>query len=736
MIRNIKILHITNHSGTTLNANQIATYINNSNPKTNPKPNSNSNNIYNLSIQITTKPWQYHHYINSAQANTIFEEWQKQIELNTYDILLFTDTIMYGRPFLQNIDKHPCQIILYITNRFDWGIWNITDPDFYKLYSSKSRNNRVICITDNRYDKYYAEIKGNIHFPLEDYVRLTPYISPILHISANYTNKFKLLIQNRGTDINHYKPMLDSYGIQYDVFDSVKRYRDKEHICEYLGILHLPYQVNIQSLWENLGYGIIHFIPSKRFILELLENTNWYYWEEHNKKTSNCKQLFAKSIDYSEWYSQDLNDCFIYFDNWNDLYYKYFSICSTTPETEYPKWYITKRQNIIEKASTNNQITINKWMDIFNRLIRQKPTIVSMFYNIRAMDGDVCDYHRKQDQFYSLAKQFILKLNMPLFLCMDVDNVELIKLIKEVRAENGYEDITYFHFEKFEETYFYQYMENIRDAQSKYPIYNGNPRHETPRYITLNNNKFHFMDKAITINPFSSDKFIWLDMGINHVAQKPFKILNWQFDIPDKIKHLCINPYLEDTQPKELFHNIYHHIAGGLFSGSLEYLSIYIEHYKKKIKQILDEGWYQIDEAIMTIIQRENPTMFEFYYGDYDGIIANYKEAEFSMNLIMTTINKTIHFNVFEQTFKILQYLVPYFQMEDNQYSGHFYQFIQYNIIVSHINNNCLMDSVIELINKKIQTGDTRIKALLETYSNKIQIYNNKDRIFYHNHIL
>ena len=709
MPRNIKILHITNHPGTTLNANQIATYIN--------------TEKYNLAIQITTAPWKYSYYIDASQADTIFQEWhQNNSSLDIYDILLFTDTAMYARPFLQNINNHPCQIILYITNRFDWGIWNITDTEFYKLYSNASRDNRVLCISDNRYDKYYAEVKGNIHFQFDDYVRLTPYIAQTLNISTTNTNKFKFAIQNRGTDIKYYSHILDDYGIKYDVFDKETRYRDKEHICEYIGILHLPYQVNIQSLWENLGYGIIHFIPSKRFILELLETTDWYYWEERNKKNTlgNENQLFIRSIDYSEWYSQDLASCFIFFDNWDDLYYKYSSITTNSIHQEYPtcqeypEWYITQRQNILNTATNSNHQTIQKWVEIFTGLIKQRPTIVSMFYDIRAMDGDIADYHRKKEQFYSLAKQFILQLNMPLFLCMDADNTELIDMIMKTRAENGYSDITYLYFEKFEKTYFHQYMESITSAQCNYKIYNGNPRHETPRYITLNNNKFHFMEKAITINPFSSNKFIWLDMGINHVAQKPFTILNWQYNIPDKIRQLCINPYLEDIPPKEIFHNIYHHTAGGLFSGNREYITMYIKLYKAKLKQILDEGWYQIDEAIMTMIQRENPKMFEFYYGDYEGIIANYHKPDLSMNLIMTTIDKTIRFNNIIQTATILKYLIPYFQMDANQYSGHFYQFIQYNLIVSRIRNNFLDDEIKELINKKVQTGDARIKALLK----------------------
>ena len=80
-------------------------------------------------------------------------------------------------------------------------------------------------------------------------------------------------------------------------------------------MIHLPYQVNIMQLWENLGNNIIHFIPSKKFIKELIWNNDWYSWEEKYREP--C--LFEKSIDLSEWYQEENEDYFIYFNSWEDL---------------------------------------------------------------------------------------------------------------------------------------------------------------------------------------------------------------------------------------------------------------------------------------------------------------------------------------------------------------------------------------------------------------------------------
>jgi hypothetical protein len=65
---------------------------------------------------------------------------------------------------------------------------------------------------------------------------------------------------------------------------------------------------------------------------------------------------------------------------------------------------------------------------------------------------------------------------------------------------------------------------------------------------------------------------VYIDFGINHVAQNCEQIHDWILYIPDKIKQLCINPFIENIDYKEYFQYIYHNVAGGLFSGSKDNL--------------------------------------------------------------------------------------------------------------------------------------------------------------------
>lgn len=339
-----KILHLTNHVGTIKNVNSLF-------------------NQLNPSLVVETVEWSHGYYINNLKANEIWQQYKDNIF--KYDILFFTDTSMNARPFLQNINEHTCLIIIYITNRYDWGIWNVRDSEFYKLYSEISTHERVFFCSDNTYDQYYAEF-NNIHFRLETPIKLIPELKESLKIARHITTTDKLFVYNRGTPYVMYKSILNELNVEHDVFgEHFDRYRDFEHICEYKAVLHLPYQTNTQSLWEYLAYNIIYVIPSKKFLYELLKTTPWYYWEE-NKRPDN---LFVKSIELSEWYISDNESLFIYFDSWSELKEKMENITELD--------IIEKRKTISEFMKINNNVNLEKWKSVLCRINYSRKSFIT-----------------------------------------------------------------------------------------------------------------------------------------------------------------------------------------------------------------------------------------------------------------------------------------------------------------------------------------------------------------------
>jgi hypothetical protein len=221
---------------------------------------------------------------------------------------------------------------------------------------------------------------------------------------------------------------------------------------------------------------------------------------------------------------------------------------------------------------------------------------------------------------------------------------------------------------------------------------------------------------------------MWMDFGINHVAISTDYIHELVTKVPDKIKQLCINPYIENIEPKQYFSNIHHNCAGGLFSGSIENMLKYIDLFKRKTEQIYNEGWYQIDEAVMTMVQRENYDLFDFFYGDYDGIISNYSKPVHSLWLIKQNINKCYTHNNLLYLYNLLVYVEDFYYRNNDLSNDELRIFINGSILCNHIyNNDNLRDVVVKIINHRINDNCPIINDILQTNREKIDLYSNKD---------
>ena len=355
-----------------------------------------------------------------------------------------------------------------------------------------------------------------------------------------------------------------------------------------------------------------------------------------------------------------------------------------------------------------------------------EPTIVTAFYNIRELEQNNSPNNRAIHEYLELSKKFILRLPYSLVIYIDTttSSHEIYEFIEKNRL---YKYKTRIIREPFEHTYFYKDIHRIRELQQIYTIYNGRLDHETPHYIVLNNNKFWWMEQTIAQNPFSSERFIWMDFGINHVASNTEKIHTWIHNIPEKIRQMCVNPLTESNDYASVFKKIYHHYAGGLFSGSTEYMNKYINAFKQTTEKIYNENWYQIDEAIMTIVHNENPEWFDDYYGDYNGIICNYREPELSWHLIFNAIKKYLDKNQ-NNAQKILDYMEP--AIIQSKYNENSNYFIKASILCNYYTNNkMLKPCVIDIINKELRAGNIDMQSLLRENQNNINYYTNKSDI-------
>ena len=129
------------------------------------------------------------------------------------------------------------------------------------------------------------------------------------------------------------------------------------------------------------------------------------------------------------------------------------------------------------------------------------------------------------------------------------------------------------------------------------------------------NSKLYFIAQAIRSQYFSSDKYIWIDIGIvrdefyaNLVPTFPdaSKISNDKIDIA--LLHGFVNrnqKYFKDEV----------HFAAGLFGGSAMTLMMYYALYKKKLDDYIFNGYFiGCDQQIVASVYVENPTLFRIFH--------------------------------------------------------------------------------------------------------------------------
>jgi len=285
-------------------------------------------------------------------------------------------------------------------------------------------------------------------------------------------------------------------------------------------------------------------------------------------------------------------------------------------------------------------------------------TIVTCLYNIRKKEA-TDEYSPVAFHRYLELGRFVLGINLPMIIYTDSD--EVVDFVNAERADKA--DKTSVVVLPMEETFFYQDLEHLKQRMEEFKISNLNAVKDTPLYILLNNNKFDFLERSITQNPFGSEYFLWMDFGIRHCAEEVDRSIIEDDWLPlmkehdELIHHLRIHTVTKSpsTPWRDYFNVIYHHIAGGLFGGKAHAVAEYIDLYKEQWRTIIhDEGWWQLDEAVMTILTETHPEKFRFWYGDYDGLLTNFVKTRRSYYLVFQTAQRYLDARDYTRSERVL----------------------------------------------------------------------------------
>lgn len=289
-------------------------------------------------------------------------------------------------------------------------------------------------------------------------------------------------------------------------------------------------------------------------------------------------------------------------------------------------------------------------------------TIVTCLYDIRKKESSTFQNVSTMNDYLELSKS-MLSIQLPMVIYTDDEMI--VEHVYKTRLNYGLIEKTLIIRLPFEQTFFYKDLDVLLLRMKTFHIVNRNNNKDTPLYTLLNNNKFDFLERTIHLNPFKTDFFLWMDMGIQHctnanetdwleVSQSWKSFICWDKQHIHQLRiHTVLKPI--DMLWKDYFKTIYHHVAGGLFGGYKDRLMEYSQLFKEHWYTILyKEEWWQLDEAIMTMITEKYPEKFRFFYGDYDGLLTNFIRTKKSFYLVFQTAQRYIENKQYTLAQKVL----------------------------------------------------------------------------------
>ncbi len=336
------ILHVSFHSGCIADIQEVARELDWHLTTWNPLSSYQSLHRF---LGNQTEPPMAVYNMTHDRAERVYRANKDYFE--AFDCIITSDTAPLCRIFVQNGWKKP--LIIWVCNRFNYcvgpGSGNGMDAEYYELFRAAMKMPNVRVVSYTPFEQYFAALYGvDIRGPI---------IKPIgTHDGVCTRSEIPAHIKKPET-IFIYPPFPGCKKEEHDYIVSQcsslgfkaysGKYNGPDDLKEFTGVIYFPYQASNLALFENMQRGIIHFVPSERFIKDMIAaGAPIYYWHEPY---------------YCEWYFGEHRDVIVYFDSWDDLRQK----VATTD-------YQAMQERVRSFAQYHRMQMLNSWQTILKAL--------------------------------------------------------------------------------------------------------------------------------------------------------------------------------------------------------------------------------------------------------------------------------------------------------------------------------------------------------------------------------
>lgn len=175
------------------------------------------------------------------------------------------------------------------------------------------------------------------------------------------------------------------------------------------------------------------------------------------------------------------------------------------------------------------------------------------------------------------------------------------------------------------DNYLYAYKEKI----TNFHLNTTFPEKDTLEYMFTMCHKTEYIRKAIELNPFQSEQFIWVDFGINHIFNNDGEMFNNIISRLNskKFDNIRIGSiWSPHFKCMNIYKNIAWYFAGGVFGGDTDALIKFADLTKAQCIKTIEENQTLMWEVnIWFLVFLENRKLFSLYSCDHNpSILDNY----------------------------------------------------------------------------------------------------------------
>lgn len=290
------------------------------------------------------------------------------------------------------------------------------------------------------------------------------------------------------------------------------------------------------------------------------------------------------------------------------------------------------------------KLLLDTWKDMSlysAAAVKPTLTLVTAFFDLAKREKTT----RRPASEYLLHGQKLCEIAIPMVVFTDE---EFVPIIREMRKKARHDLITRIVAFPFEQLPYFERRAQIERNRSTHKIDLLTPTKDTLNYQVLNWAKPWLVRRVIDENPFQSTHFMWHDFGLAHVAKMDSAVKDGVYsDLPDKIKYLAIRaPHkaLLENWP-EYFKTYHWYFGGGFFKGPRDKLVEFHAEFEILLDRILTSGYAPLDQEIFALVVHRIPQLFEAYYGDYAGMLENYRYLRRDVHMAVWYLREAIQFD-------------------------------------------------------------------------------------------